>query len=243
MTGLTSDFVFTYNSLNLIRERLDQAENPEDFFAAVDNLVLDPLNTLPLAGAIEFSDSLVPEDDGENAVLVFQGLGLVDRANAADPRLWTYLALTTQREYMLGRWQLEGVRNWKGRVLDRWLLLRPTRQGLVRHGIARLWWMAELTHDSSMSRPISRNSGDPHAYTRWVFANEDRVQAIFERELGSSPPVMWAVVEAMQGSTAPNQGQAIKDLAKEVRLRAGYQRLEALSEQALIEMMQEVQRT
>jgi len=241
MNERTAAAMFTYTALDLVRGRLEASETATDFLAEVDALANDPKNTLPLAASIEFHGSLDHADDGTNAPAVLEAVGLMDRANAADPRLWSYLGLVTQRDYMQRRWPIDKGQNWKGRVEDRWLMTRPTRQSMVRHGIGRLWWMAELTHDPSMSRPTSRQTGDPYAYTRWLFANEDRVQAIFEREIGSSSGVMWAVIEAMQGSTASNQGQAIKDLAKEVVLSTGYRRLETLDDEELRSLVQEMQ--
>ena len=77
--------------------------------------------------------------DIENGPKVHDYLGEMDRANAADPRLWTYLAFVTYRTYMEERWSLNGVSKWKNRVNSRWLLNRVTRGSIVRHGIARLW--------------------------------------------------------------------------------------------------------
>lgn len=230
MDSVTTDRVFTMNALNLIHSCLDHSESVPDFFAEVDALASDSMNTLALPGTVEFTQALDPSDDGQNAAMVYDAIGALDRSNAADPRRWTYMALKSHRDYMSARWSLETARNWKGRARDRWLIVNPTRRGLVRHGIARLWWSAELTRDTHMERALSHRTGDPYAYTRWLFESEDRVQAIFERELGSNSAVMWTVLESLEADSVSNKGQAAKDLAKEVRVLGAYRNLEVLDE-------------
>lgn len=237
MTNEYAPAAFTDNALSLLGQRLDAAESPSDFFAEVEGIVANPRNVLQVPGIAAFAGPLDPTDDGANSALVFETLGQRDPANAADPRLWSYLALVTHREYMTQRWSLESAGNWKARARDRWLMDKPTRRALIRNGISRLWWIAELTCDPRLERPKSAVAGDPFAYTKWVFGNEDRVPAIFERELGSSPSLMWAVIEALQGSTAKNQSEAVRVLAKEVRVNSGFRALEALSQSELMELV------
>ena len=205
---------FTHNALSLLAVRLESAVSPEDFLAEVDALAGAPQHVLSVHGMAPFGRPLAATDDGANSQTVHETLGGMDRANAADPRLWTYLSLVTQREFMMRRWSLNPEGNWKGRVLDRWLMQRPNRRALVRNGMSRLWWIAELTCDARLERPMSAVAGDPYAYTKWVFGNEDRVPAIFERELGASPAVMWALIEVLQESTALNQSARVRRAAR-----------------------------
>lgn len=65
-------------------------------------------------------------------------------------------------------------RYWKDRVRDRWLIVASKRETLIRHGIARLWWVTSLTFDPKMSRPLSQAGQDPFAYTLRAFQKEDR---------------------------------------------------------------------
>jgi len=69
----------------------------------------------------------------------------------------------------------------------------PNAPPLVRHGISRLWWVSHLTYDPMASEGIAKN--DAYAYTREVFKSEDRLNAIFDREVGAYPPVMRAVLD------------------------------------------------
>lgn len=193
----------TESALLDIYDALELAVNPEEFFSSVDAMITGPDNQLMLPVSLGTPDALKVEGtravDISNAPLVHQYLGEMDRANASDARLWSYLALATYRAYMEKRWPLKvsstDADAWKRRVRDRWIL-HPgsvTRGRLVRHGIARLWWVTHLTYQPNASEGIAKN--DPYAYTREVFKNEDRLNAIFDREVGAYPKVMYAVLD------------------------------------------------
>ena len=194
---------------------LESAADPADFFSSVDAILAKPENQLLLPVSLGTPDTLKVEGtravDVDNAPLVHQYLGEMDRANASDARLWSYLALATYRQYMEKRWPLEksitDTDAWKRRVKDRWILHTGsvTRGRLVRHGIARLWWVSHLTYDPMASVGIAKE--DPYAYAREVFKSEDRLNAIFDREVGAYPKVMRAVLDhaAKLGSKATDK--------------------------------------
>ncbi|WP_144244395.1 DUF6339 family protein [Pseudohaliea rubra] len=181
---------------------LDAAESPVDFLASADSIIARPENTLPLPVSLGIPDELkvfgTRAIDTDNAPRVHDYLGEMDRANASDARLWNYLALATYRSYMEKRWGLlktaDDPTAWKRRVKDRWLLhpAAITRGRLVRHGIARLWWVAHLTYSRSKA---AASADDRYAYTREVFKSEDRINAIFDREVGANPAVVTAILD------------------------------------------------
>ena len=103
----------------------------------------------------------------------------------------------------------------------------------MRNGAGRLWWTAHLTYDPDLQYKLSAETGDPFAYTKWVLANENRRQSIFERRLGRSPKLRWAVMEAMEDIQEEGKKDNSKALLKKVYLHTGYQRLEALPEDQL----------
>lgn len=239
MTGTTS-YVFARNALDLVAARLAEAGTPDDFMAEVDALVNNERHRLARSDTIEPDGNLEVGRESENAQIVFNALGVMDRANAADGRLWTYLAFTTFRSYMEKRWPLDPTKNWKGRVEDRWLMIRTTRQGLVRHGIARLWWIANLTYDAHLDNKLSARTADPFAYSNWVLTNEDRVQAIFEREVGSAPRVLTAAIDTMASVTTRSHSQLAKHFMKELTAASAYRDLEVLEPSALERLLSDL---
>lgn len=225
---------------------LGVASSPEEYLASADAIIANPDNLLPLPVSLGLPDELTVVGkravDIDNAPLVNQYLGEMDRANAADARLWTYLAFATYRPYMVARWPLSGPNldgdGWKRRVRDRWLLHSGsvTRGKLVRHGVARLWWVAHLTYKPKAIDGIAKD--DAYAYTREVFKSEDRLNAIFDREVGAFPSVMTAVLDhaAMLDSKATDK--YLQRIMQYLTLVHGYRDLGGLNATAVRELVE-----
>jgi len=194
---------------------LKEAASPADFLGSADSILANSANLLPLPVSPGMPEPLEVVGnravDIDNAPRVHDHLGEMDRANACDARLWTYLAFGTYRNYMEKRWPLEhdssGSDKWKNRARDRWLLHvdSVTRGKLVRHGIARLWWVAHLTFEPGGKTGPAAD--DAYAYTKEVFKSEDRINAIFDREVGAFPSIRKKVLEhaAALGSSATDK--------------------------------------
>lgn len=231
--ALTNQAVFE------LKSALDVAQAPDDFLADADIIISQPQNLLELHLNLGASDSLDAGSKGstgrdvENAPAVYEYLGVLDRANASDRRLWTYLAFSTYRDYMEKRWPLAEVRNWKGRVQDRWLMLNSSRDPLVRHGISRLWWVAAMTYDPKLQYPLSKATGDHFAYTREAFRNEDRINSLFHREAGAFPDVVRCVLEHASQGGGYATDKHVAALMMELTLVYGYRDLGFLDHSAL----------
>lgn len=230
METLTVQNIFSLSALDLLTERLKTADTIEDFFAEVDEISSKSELLLPLPATIEFPYQLNPgiTEDSGSAITVWEAVGPLNPADAVDPRLWSYLALVSLRTYVSTRWPIENRENWQDAVKERYLLSNPSRRPIMRHSIARLWWVASLTHDADLEYQASRDSNDEFAYLKWAFENQNRIQSIFERQLGSNKQLRWAILEAMQRSKAKNQSQEIKRIAKEFYLESGFRQLDVL---------------
>lgn len=214
---------------------LDAAETPEVFLASADAIIATPSNLLLLpvnpGAPDELQVTATRAVDINNAPKVHEYLGEMDRANASDARLWAYLAFVTYRSYMNKRWPLEQTASsekWKGRVKDRWLLHSSsvTRGKLVRHGIARLWWIAHLTYSPDLV--IGDELGDPYTYTREVFKSEDRINALFDREAGAIPAVFTAVLDHAMCIGAAATDKHLQAVMQYLTLINGYRDLGVL---------------
>lgn len=183
--------LLSFEALTMVRDVLGAASTPQTFLHEVDGILADPAYTV--AGSVGSWPELVKgEDDGDNAVALWRhttnGHTGFSRSQATDGRFWTWMALSRYRKYMSARWPLEGsgVKNWKGRVEDRWLMpADPSHRPAVRHGIARLWWVPCLTSDDEQ--------GDM-ALTRWVLSKERRVIDLLDRYVTMSEPTRYAVL-------------------------------------------------
>lgn len=228
MSDLTCSKQFKRDTVALILTKLDGADTPGDFLAQIDELSTDH-DQLLTRDSIDLEEPLSTKRlDSGNAEILFEAVGQIDRVNAALPGLWTYLAFNTCRQYMTDRWPLDGVRNWKERAKQRWILPTTPRRGrLIRHGIARLWWAAELTYDGSFEHPLSKTNDDPYAYTKWVFGVENRLLQLFDRSVGENQKVMWAVMDSMQHGT--DSSDAIAGVSRDVLLEMSTRQLGLLN--------------
>lgn len=248
MIPATRARALTHNALLRIKEALDEEGiTPEEFLGRADAIISEPSSVLELPNDTSDPDPLNSGPPGasgrdvSNAPLVYEFLGAMDPANAADGRLWTYLAFHTYRSYMEQRWPLDPANeNWQNRVTTRWLLLNPTRGRLVRHGIARLWWIASLTYDPRREHPLSSASGDPFAYTAAVLGHEDRVIGIFDREISALPSVVRAVLEHASAKTANSTDSHIRTVMKELTLVYGYRDIGILNSEELTELLDQI---
>lgn len=232
-SSLTCSHIFSEDAIDILRFKLNDCEKPEEFLHLVDSMANDSRYLIALDRPIQFPNDLSTDNDGSNAVEVYEAIGSLDRANAADARLWSYLSVVIFRRYTEERWPLVGREKFKPYALDHWLMVSSSPRSLMRNSIARLWWIANLTFDQEIQHPYSIKTGDPFAYTRWVLENENRRQSIFERQIGRSPNLMWAVLEALQEKHIEGQKDRSKALLKHVYLHTGYQRLEMLPEEEL----------
>jgi hypothetical protein len=236
----------TESALMALKDALDQASTPEDFLAQADAIIGKADNRLLLPYNLGVPEPLQPRARGEgadaaNGPTVYEYVGAVlDPSNASDPRLWTFMAFSTYRAYMAERWPLTAESNWKSRVHDRWLLGGMTRGRLVRHGIARLWWITNLTFDAKCQYPLSKADGDRYAYTRVALRNEDRILAIFDREAGGFSSLVRSVLEHVVRDRAYERGSHVRALMKELTLVLGFRDLGLLGATDLDEVIEEV---
>jgi hypothetical protein len=234
----------TYQALVELESALDIAGVPADFLSYADAIVNRRENLLPLhldLGTPEPLDAAKGRGrDIGNAPLVYEYIGAIDPANASDRRLWTYLAFSTYREYMDKRWSLDEAKNWKRRVRRRWLMGSATRGSLVRHGIARLWWVSSLTYDPKKKHPLSKATGDSFAYAREVFRREDRLNSLFDREAGALPDLVRSVLEHAAQGGGYAKDKHIRGLMKEVTLVYGYRDISYLDQDVLRALVAEL---
>lgn len=216
---------------------LSDSEDPKTFLANIDAILQQEDNLLEIGFNSGRPDPLQFSQRGlgieaDNSKLVYEFLGPMTRTNGSDPRLWTYLAFASYRDYMEIRWPLDRE-SWKQRVKDRWLMSTSRRSAQVRHGIARLWWAAYLTHDPTASRPLSQKDNNPFAYTEVALAKEDAFLALFDREISSTPDLLFGALEISHSKPEA----FVRRFAREIVREYGYREIGSLSRPALQEAL------
>lgn len=170
---------------------------------------------------LAFGEGREPERDAENARLVHTWLGDLPSVVAMDERLWAWAAHTVFAAYMQARWPVESANT----VNRRYLFEGSSFASLTRHGIARLWWAAHLTHDSGRS--------DPYELTDVLFHRQDVHVSLLERSLGKCDAVRRGVLEFLRDGREAladeSYGRRIQVLLRELNLYGGAVVLDALT--------------
>lgn len=237
MNNLSVCHSFTFDALDILRERVESSEKVGDFFSQVDQLIESEKMLLQRPVSIELPRKLESKtkNDAQSSIDIFEAVGNLNPADAADPRLWSYLALGPLRQYMLERWKLKDS-DWRNAINRRFLIVNPNRRNLTRHGISRLWWVALKTQDPLLQRRRSHDANDMYFYTKWVWESQDRVQNLFENQLGASDPVLWAILETVAERKSSNKKREILKVAKSLNRESGFRHLDLIDPRELSEL-------
>jgi len=157
----------------------------------------------------EMPDDLVgPEIDRVLIEPLHRALDGVTRREAADMRLWHYLAAAEFPEVVWRRWkravpEMDELRDRLDGAMYAHFAGRSTLNGVSRNTFARLWWLAEsVASDGNYDR------------ARQALERQDMFVAAFERLTGLSSPARDAYLDQMAGRSEGEGREAAKWLAQ-----------------------------
>ena len=178
--------------------------------------------------------------DRENSERFYEFLSGLTPAQAADPRLWTYLTHVKYWKYMKARWpiadigdnpeQITAKSNKRvGTITSRYFLMGDKARGLTRNGISRLWWAGYTCHDRSLK--------DQYSYAKALFANQEVHASLMERAFsknrGIIQPVLSVLTTHFENGNPFDEREKIRDLGKYLVLLGGAMVLDVLSPQEI----------
>lgn len=148
-----------------------------------------------------------PETDFQNAKIVFEAFkDKLNPVQASDLRLWAYLSHVKHWDYMFTRWKIDvpdeeddeepGGKQKSprektiDRVKTRYFFGASRGKAFVRQGIARLYWSAYLTYDST--------SHNPYEYTEFFFNKQDIFTSITERSYARNKVLVLAALKELK---------------------------------------------
>ena len=148
----------------------------------------DPVSKYCFDSTISIPEIILEEGkdavkDTENAKRLYEAFrGHVNRVQATDRRIWIYLTHETFWSYMQSRWPV----STEGTVTDRYFCDR----GMLRNGIARLYWAAELSYD---------DEHDSYEYTDYLLSRQDLLNQM-DRSFTKNRKVLLASLKVLKDS-------------------------------------------
>ena len=177
--------------------------------------------------------------DTENAIRFHKALRHLTPLQASDPRLWTRMTHVDFWQYMRMRWPVERHMINENRAVrfveSRYFVPQAQSRALIRNGIARLWWTAQLSHD-----PDREN---PYELTTVLFSTLDITQQILERGMGRANNIIKGFLEFLlrNSGTLLTGGDKNRDrirrLAKRLNMHGGVCVLDLLSRSEVIDLL------
>jgi hypothetical protein len=116
----------------------------------------------------------IENSDLENARILYESLRGINRTLASDPRLWTWLAHVPFMQYMSKRWPVpieKTEEKQEEHIIRHWFIESQGANAYTRHGIAVLWWGADVSYDPERD--------DPFELTRELFSMLDYTRTLF----------------------------------------------------------------
>jgi hypothetical protein len=168
--------------------------------------------------------------DGELAPVLHKALKDVPRTILLDMRFWHWLSIAELRDWSMARWAV-GTPVEEGGLTSgqvEHFLGRPTMRGFARNATSRLFWGADALY-------IDDAADDGYGHVKTVFARQDLVTGLFEREFSLYRPVPPVVAVAL---SSLNQNDR-RDRLKRLNFLASTIAIEALDEagvKALLEL-------
>jgi hypothetical protein len=169
--------------------------------------------------------------DAENAILLHKALD-INVTQAIDERMWSYLTHVTFWNYMRKRWDISNMENPVAVIRDRYFFSGGDRR-FTRNGIARLWWAAEMTKDTTRI--------DPYELTKVLFTSQDIAQNLLERSFSRNVNLtksILSVLSKLDKETYTNV-ERYRNLMKYFNSLGGVTLLDSLDEEDIKEIVHE----
>ena len=134
---------------------------------------------LPELIKAEDKDDLKKSDE-KNSISLHKALSSLTPSEASSKGIWAWMAFVFYWDYMRSRWPIEEcgreLSKVQNHIMSHYLIAGQNTRSFIRGGISRLWWYAELTH----------NSGD-YANLGVLLRQLDIAGTLLERTQGRNP--------------------------------------------------------
>lgn len=139
--------ILTQSYIESVFEEVERGEGldrflQESFPYEEDKLLVTPQVKEPVG----LPDRMVPTTEGDflSAIALYDAYKSLKPLQAINAQFWESLALTDLFPYMQKRWNLAEAKDLRKSVLNHFTF---KAHGMMRHGLAGLWWLVHLSID------------------------------------------------------------------------------------------------
>ena len=233
------------STINYIKQsyldRLKNSVNPE--FYKQDN----PMWLQDFYEGAEFSSTLKhqlknkinliedgkPSSDYENVKTVHSALRFIEPRLLANEGIWVYFTHMYFWQYMQKRWIPNPKKMTSNQIKDRFFINGNSDRGLLRNGIARLWFLGHVTFDSE-------NDNDHYHLTETLLSNQEVLTSLAERpSLFRNEKFRIAILKLIKNNQELLERKKLRKLLMQFSYLSGIRVLDAFSTDELGEMLQQ----
>lgn len=174
-----------------------------------------------------------PETDKENARIIYSNLKDLKPVQAVSSELWTYMTHIQFPQYMASRWKInenENEKKLKEVIKQRFFAVRGSK-GVIRNGIARLWWAGFWGYDE--------NREDTFELVDIILERQEIYEHISERSYNRNKNILIASLEAIKENDMYSRDPS-RALFKKINSYGSDKHLDALDLDAAREMVAEL---
>lgn len=173
-----------------------------------------------------------PDTDNQNARIVYSHLKELKPVQAVSAELWTYMTHIQFPKYMANRWKIndnENEKKLKEVIKQRYFAIRGSK-GVIRNGIARLWWAGYWGYDE--------NREDPFELVDVMLDKQEIYEHISERSFNRNKNILISSLEAIKESNL--NSREIRLLYGKINSYGSDKHLDALDMKLSKNMVQEL---
>lgn len=148
---------------------------------------------------IKLKETDNPDDDKENAKILYSSLRQLKPVQATDERIWAYLTHEICWSYMEKRWSVKNKLEKKGEdknpnnlerfIKKRYFLNGGRDRALIKNGIARLWWCGYTAYDEKRENPFE--------LLDVLFETQDVMESIMGRSFSRNREITHKILEIL----------------------------------------------
>ena len=174
-----------------------------------------------------------PETDKQNARIIYSHLKELKPVQAVSTELWTYMTHIQFPQYMASRWKIKDNENEKKlkEVIKQRFFSIICSKGVIRNGIARLWWAGYWGYDE--------NREDHFELVDIILDRQEIYEHISERSYNRNKNILIAALEAIKENDMYSRDPS-RALFKKINSYGSDKHLDALDLDTAKEMVAEL---